>query len=186
MAHQSTMKTVFEAVLDICAKKGGEATTDEISIRVGAGTHMSHKRVLNILSDLLRRGKISRLRQSVYGPPTLEAPPPQRAEVMWRLLRMRRRVQVDDLVEMAGVSEKYAAEWLRMLLRRGVVIKHQQPGGKGTWQLVSDQVEPPENTEKAEALRALRRQRKERALGMIEEAKRVLGLACEAVDALDD
>lgn len=186
MAHQSTMKTVFEAVLDICAKKGGEATTDEISIRVGAGTHMSHKRVLNILSDLLRRGKISRLRQSVYGPPTLEAPPPQRAEVMWRLLRMRRRVQVDDLVEMAAVSEKYAAEWLRMLLKRGVVTKHQPPGGKATWQLVSDQVDPPVNTAKADALRAMRQQRKERALQMLEEAKLALGLACEAVEALEE
>lgn len=186
MAHESTMKTVHEACLAICTENGGTATTDEISIRVGAGTHMSHKRVLNILSDLLRRGKLSRPKQSVYAPPTLEGPPPQRAEVMWRILRMRRRVQIDDLVEMAGVSEKYAAEWLRMLLRRGVVSKNQPPGGKATWQLVSDQVEPPVNTDKAAALRAMRRKRKEQALTMIEEAKRVLGLACEAVEAIDD
>jgi predicted transcriptional regulator len=186
MAHQSTMRTVLEACLDACAEKNGEATTDEVSIKARAGDRISHKRVLNILSDLLRQGRLSRVRQGVYGPPVETESTLQRAEVMWRLLRMRRRVQVDDLAEMAGVSAKYAAEWLRMLVNRGVVIKHQQPGCKATWQLVSDQLEPPENTEKAAALREMRKQRKAAAMKMLEDVKRDLELACEALKNLDD
>jgi transposase len=186
MAHQSTMKSVLETALAICAENGGEATTDQVSIRMQAGDRTSHKRVLNILSDLLRQGRLSRVRQGVYGPPTGAPPPAQLAEVMWRILRMRRRVTVEDLVEMAGASRKYAMEWLRMLVKREVVVKHQLTGGKAFWQLVNDQLEPPANTDKAASLRALRRKRKTNALKMIEEAKRALGLACEAVKELDD
>lgn len=186
MAQQSKMKSVLESALAICAENNGEATTDAVSIRVHAQDRLAHKRVLNVLSDLVRQGRLSRVRQGVYGPPTGEAPPLQRFEVMWRLLRMRRRVQVDDLVEMAAVSAKYASEWLRMLTRRGVVVKHQAPGGKATWQLVSDQLDPPENTDKAEALRARRQRRKQEALKMLEDAKRALGLACEAVEGWED
>jgi hypothetical protein len=87
---------------------------------------------------------------------------------------------------MAGASRKYAMEWLRMLVKREVVVKHQLTGGKAFWQLVNDQLEPPANTDKAASLRALRRKRKTNALKMIEEAKRALGLACEAVKELDD
>jgi predicted transcriptional regulator len=200
MAHQSLMKSILEACLAVCSESGGEATTDAVSIRVGAKDRKGHKRVLNVLSDLLRQGRISRIRQGVYGPPTGDSTL-SRAEVMWRVLRMRRRVQIDDLVEMAGASPSYAREWLAMLVRRGVVAKVQQPpGGRGVWQLTNDQVDMPENVDKAEALRALRLRRKKEALEKMETAgkalveiekmaraaKTAVGNAMLALTALDD
>ena len=76
---------------------------------------------------------------------------PEIQEVMWRLLRSRRTVTVEDLQEMAEAEESYVLEWLRMLIRRGIVRE-----SGGSYQMIKDTVEMPRNDEKAERLRRLR------------------------------
>jgi hypothetical protein len=70
---------------------------------------------------------------------------------MWRVLRAKRTVTVEDLLMMAGAAGSYAREWLGMLEARGVVRKAGQK-----YVLIKDHVEMPENDAKAERLRALR------------------------------
>lgn len=159
MAHQSRTKTILTTALDLAAGHGGEITADAISKTLDVRTRKEHKRLLNTLSELSLSGRLHRVRQGVYGPPLVQ-PLPDRRVVMWRILRMRRRVTVDDLVELAGVSASYALEWLRALVAREVVIKQQATGQKGTWLLINDTVDMPVDTEKAERLRALRRRQK--------------------------
>ena len=80
---------------------------------------------------------------------------------MWRLLKMRRRVTVDDLVEMAGVSRDYAREWLLILVRREVARKIQEPGKAGLWVLINDTAEMPLDENKAARLRGIRLKKKQ-------------------------
>jgi hypothetical protein len=161
MAQQSFSKTVLEAALAIAEKNGGKATSDEISIALGTKTRQGHKNILNVLSDLYGHGRLQRLSQGVYGPPT-DTKPPEKREVMWRVLRMRKAgVTVDDLVEMAEVSPSYAVEWLRMLAKREVVRRLDRPGRKSLWMLVKDSLEVPEDEDKAARLRLIRKQKKQ-------------------------
>lgn len=185
MAQQSQMQAVLDAALALCREHGGQATTDAISILVGAQTRLQHKRVLNVLSDLLRQGRLTRVQQGVYGPPA-NKPAPDKREVMWRILRMRRRVQVADLIEMAGVSKDYAREWLRVLVEREVVRKHQSPGLAATWQLINDTYTMPEDEAKAARLRDLRRQKKQAAITAIDASIKSLQAAGKALSQARD
>lgn len=161
MAQQSHMMTVQNTVAEIAARNNGEAAGDAVSAAMNTMTRQQHKNVLNTLSELCRRGRLQRLRQGVYAP-VADTKPPEKRQVMWSLLRMRRSgVTVDDLVELAGVSRDYAAEWLRMLTRREVVRMVDRPGMPALWILVKDSVEMPIDNEKASRLRKLRQQRKQ-------------------------
>lgn len=159
MAQQSYAKTVLETALELAATKG-EATAGDVSSAMFTQTRVQHKRVLNILGELAKAGRLVRIRQGVYGQVSRDDVQPDKREVMWRLLRMRRRIMVADLMEMAGAGKDYAREWLRMLEKNGVVRKEQAPGQAAVWILVNDQVKMPEDGEKAEKLRAIRRKKK--------------------------
>jgi len=165
MAHQSFAKTVCDTLKEAARTGGGEVAVAELSCLLWLQTRKEHKRLLNTLSDLTRGGKVIRVRQGVYAEATTTAPPAKR-EVMWRLLKMRRRVTVDDLVELAGVSLDYAREWLAILVKREVVRKIQEPGGM--WVLINDSAEMPVDDDKAAVLRLLRVQKKAELAGRID------------------
>lgn len=159
MAHESFAKTVLDTTLALAAKGNGEVSCGDISSALFIQTRLDHKRLLNTLSDLSRAGKVVRVRQGVYAEAATAAEPDKR-EVMWRLLKMRRRVTVDDLVEMAGVSRDYAREWLLILVRREVARKIQEPGKAGLWVLINDSAEMPLDENKAARLRKIRLKKK--------------------------
>ena len=159
MAQQSYAKTVLQKALEIAAASG-EATAGDVSAAMFTQTRKEHKRVLNILSDLVNASRLLRLRQGVYGPVSPTDRQTDKREVMWRVLRMRRRVRVEDLVEMAEVRESYAHEWLQMLVKREIVRKVQAPGLPGVWVLLHDNIDMPENEEKAARLREIRKRKK--------------------------
>lgn len=146
----------------------GRVTAGDLSAGLMIQTRVDHKRMLNALCDLRRAGKVVRVAMGVYavdnGPRR-----PEIREVMWRVLRMRKRVTVDDLVEMAGASHSYAEKWLRMLADKGVVRESGM-----YWQLVVDQVDMPVDTKAAERLRKLRRRQKEKLLATLDAAKGLL------------
>lgn len=167
MARVSFAKQVRDALAELTAGSGNAATTDEISIKLHLMTHKEHKRLINTLSEMSRDGKISRVGKGLYRPaPT--GGTPSICERMWSVLRMRKRVTVEDLMVMAGASEHYAKEWLRALERQEVVSKQ----GEGslndcTWALIKDIVEMPQNDAKAERLRELRKTKKARAVAQL-------------------
>ena len=162
MAHQSFAQKVKDAVSEASLSRGGEVTTSRLSILLGIMTAKDHKRLLNTLSELTTSGRIVRIRQGVYGP--AESRIPDKREVMWWLLRHRRTVTVDDLVELAGAAESYAVEWLHMLAKRNIVVNcdRQTPSGSPAWRLLNtDLVEMPVDENKAARLRELRKKKKE-------------------------
>lgn len=189
MAHESFAKTVLDAVSALAASSGafaGLASVSEISDALMIQTTAQHKRMLNTLSDLKNAGRILRVSQGVYAPVKLESKPEIR-EVMWRLLRMRRRVMVDDLIEMAEASAEYASDWLKMLEVRGVVRKINQGGGKPcAWQLINDTVEMPVDTDKAVKYRALRLKKKQQAMADLAAAQKLIGKAHQAISEMED
>ena len=170
MAHQSFAKTVSDTLQAAAQSGGGEADVTKLSCLLLLKTGKDHKRLLNTLSDLACRGKVVRVRQGVYAPAPA-AGKPDKCEIMWRLLKMRRRVTVDDLVEMADVSPAYAHEWLQLLVKREVVRRIPRTGGFGEgWMLINDLAEMPQDSDKAERLRNIRLKKK-KALARIESIR---------------
>ena len=164
MAHTSFAKQVRDTLAALNAKSGKAATTDEISIALRIMTNKDHKRLINTLSEMSRDGKIERVDKGLYKS-IQETGKPNIAERMWSVLRMRKRVQVEDLMVMAGASNDYAKEWLRALERQDVVAKQ----GDGnldscSWVLIKDTIDMPQNDVKADRLRDLRKSKKEQAM----------------------
>lgn len=156
----SFAKQVRETLAELTADSGKAATTDEISIKLRLMTYSDHKRLINTLSEMSRDGKIERVGKGLYKS-MQQTGKPNIAERMWSVLRMRKRVQVEDLMVMAGASNDYAKEWLRALERQDVVARQ----GEGNldnciWVLIKDTLDMPQNTEKAERLRDLRKNKK--------------------------
>jgi hypothetical protein len=87
-------------------------------------------------------------------------------EVMWRVLRARRMVSVDDIIELAGVSEKYAREFFTLLISREVAVKVKP----NVIRLVKDTVEMPRDKKRADKDRAIRRQKALAALANVQAA----------------
>lgn len=124
------------------------------------------KRPLYIaVRDMLRAGEIERVRPGVYkyiGRMTS----PEMQEIMWKVLRSQKTRTIEDLQQMAGASENYTKEWLRMLIRRKMVRKNKN----GTYTLFRDPGPiPPLNEEKAAKLRRIRREKKKAALESIDK-----------------
>jgi hypothetical protein len=185
MAKDSFTNQVLAKVLELAATNRGEVTTDAMSRGMECKTRQEHHRMLKTLRDLHRQGRIVRLNQGVYGPVQGFKQPDKRS-VMWRVLRTRRRVTVEDLVVMAEVSPRYAKEWLATLVKREVVRKQQQPGLIGTWQLINDTVEMPEDDAKSTKLREIRRKKKEAVAGVLDDALKNLQTIGEALSKARD
>lgn len=175
MAHESFAKSVLDMTLALAAKGDGEASCGDVSSALFIKTRLEHKRLLNTFCDLYRTGKLRRIRQGVYGPVDQQNAQPDKREVMWRLLKMRRRLTVDDLVELAGVSRNYAREWLQILVKREVVRKIQDPGKSGLWVLINDSAEMPVDDSKAERLRTIRKQKKQQITVRLDAIGTALG-----------
>jgi hypothetical protein len=181
MAHESKRGRILRTTLELAAAHGRPVHVDEVSIALGLGDRLSHKRLCNTLSELTLAGRLRRVDKGLYerpdGPKT-----PDKKECMWRLLRMRRVLTVADLQEMADVSRDYALEWLRLCVRQGLAAKTQRPNEPATWRLVAAvEAEAPVNAEKAERLRALRRRKKEMLVAGIEEVRRGLSTLAEGL-----
>ena len=185
MAHESKRGRILRTTLELAAAHGRPVHVDEVSIALGLGDRLSHKRLCNTLSELTLAGRLRRVDKGQYeapkGPKT-----PDKKECMWRLLRMRRALTAADLQEMAGVSRDYALEWLRLCVRQGLAAKTQRPNEPAVWRLVAAvEAEAPVNGEKAERLRALRRRKKELLTQGIETMRQGLSTLAEGF-ALDE
>jgi len=144
--------------------KGREISTQDIAVMLDMVSDADKRVLYRILIDFRHSDEIERVKKGVYIYKGKKCKP-QLQEVMWRVLRDRRKVTVDDLVEMAGAEESYVKEWLQMLVRREIVRKYKN----GNYLMIKDPVDMPRNEEKAQKLRRIRAKKK-KALDALDKA----------------
>ncbi|KAF5046501.1 hypothetical protein DSECCO2_470200 [anaerobic digester metagenome] len=104
-----------------------------------------------VMRDLLRSGEAARVAEGEYRWAARKEPV-QLRQKMWSILRARRTVSIEDLMELTGASRNYARAWTTMLEGHEVVRRLED----GRVQLVNDPVVMPSDTTKAAKLRAIR------------------------------
>lgn len=161
---------------------GGDGVTiDTICEAAGIVLGKSRSRVSTALRDLGRSGEVEQVSRGVYRWRGNGHKKPEIREAMWKLLRARRVVDVDDLQELAGASRKYAEEWLRTLDRHGVVRKLRA----GRYQLVKDRVAMPVPDDNTMKLREIRAKRKAAALDALARAEAAITEAKIAIEEIE-
>jgi len=143
---------------------GSEVTAHAIFDTLGITLSATKSRVYYTLRDLRKSGEVERVDKGLYRWRGKQAPPELRQK-MWKLLRKRFSVTVEDLMELAGASEQYAKEWLTALHRRGV-IQRIQPGH---YRIIKDTVEMPDLDDNARKLRRFREKKKQEILKSIND-----------------
>jgi len=169
MAHKSFSKDVLHKVLELSEAGNGEVTCGDVSSALFMQTRVDHKRVLNTLSDLSRNGRLQRVRQGVYGPVSRDGQLEKR-EIMYRMLRMQKRMTVDAMMESVdGVSRTYVKEFFRFLARVGWVRSIQSGNNPSIYVLIKNTLEIPVDEDKAAKLREIRRKKKAQLTGKLDE-----------------
>ncbi len=156
-------------------------TTRDLSIQAGIKSRLEDRNIRSVINDLRKTGEIVNMSRGVYTYAGKQKGKPEIRERMWRILRARRNVSVDDLMELAGASEDYAKQWLRMLDRRGVIRAK-----NGRYRMIEDPIDMPEDDAKAEALRRLRGTKKAQALKALDSASASIAYARGIMEGLDD
>lgn len=151
---------------------GREVTNQELAVALDLVSDAEKRAMYRVMSDLRKQNEIRRVRPGVYvylGKPGDD----ELRQKLWRVFRRLRTVTVDDLVELTGASEGYAKEFLRMLVKRDVARRIDDPKrkDKSKYQMISDPVKMPEDEEKARRLRKLRRQKRREALAALTAAE---------------
>lgn len=151
--------------------KGREISTQDIAVMLDMVSDADKRVLYRILIDFRHSGEIERVKKGIYIYKGKKCKP-QLQEIMWRFLRARKKVTIDDLVEISGAEESYAKEWLQLLVRREIVRKYKN----GNYLMIKDPVDMPRNEKKAERLRRIRAEKK-KALDAIDK---VVTIALEA------
>lgn len=164
MKTVSFARQVRDALSELTVNTKQPATAADLAQRLRLTDGPQRKRLINTLSEMSREGQIERVGKGLYRSARGKVKPLV-CERMWSVLRMRKRVTIEDLMVMAGASRDYAREWLRALERQETVARQ----GEGhlancTWALISDSIEMPQNDAKAERLRELRKNKKQQAM----------------------
>jgi hypothetical protein len=126
------------------------------------------------LRDMLRSGEVTRVELGRYGWARRAEKVQLRAK-MWSILRARRVVSVEDLMELTGASRGYARQWTTTLETQEIVRR--LPDGRV--QMVVDPVTLPDDEAKAAKLRQIRRKKALRTMG---EALRTMAEACKELE----
>lgn len=132
-------------------------------------------RMRSTVKDFIRRGEMARIAPSEfrYVGRVKDKAETEKRLVMWRLLKMRRLVTVEDLEEMAGASKEYILSWLRSLVGQGVVQKISGPTVTDPckWRLIKDVDMMPEDEAQKEKYRQIRQQKKEALARVLDRIK---------------
>ena len=164
-------KTFAGKVRKLIAACPREFRTQEIAEKLDLVFDKEKQPLYQALRDFAETGEIKKIRQGVFVYKGRKNPA-QFQEIMWRFLRARKKVTIDDLVEISGAERKYAREWLLMLVRREIVRKYKN----GNYLIIKDTVDMPRNEEKAQRLRRIRAEKK-KALDALDK---VVVMALEA------
>lgn len=158
-----------------------EVKVSEVAIKLDLVGGQEKRLLYRALCDLQKAGEIERTRTGFYRWKGKAPAKPEFQEVMWRILRARKVVTIEDLQELAGAKESYIKEWLCMLVRRDVVRKVK--GGR--YQLINDTVEMPRNEKKAARLRRMRANKTD-ALKALDKAHLAITEARKAIVSISE
>lgn len=162
-------------------QKPGAVSYDELLIAFDLTSPEEKRRMQTAIRDMIRSGELAQTgADRVYRYIDRDGRPEFR-EVMWRVLRSRRRVTADDLQELSGASRTYVREWLRMLERQGLVQRSE--GNRFTLLEDAGPDAVPCDDAKAEKLRQIRDQKKA-ALASIDAALQTILQARLAVSEI--
>ena len=137
-------KTFAGKIRNIIAACPGEIRTREIAEKLDLVFDSDKQPLYQALRDFASTGEIEKIRQGVWVYKGRKNPA-QFQEIMWRFLRARKKVTIDDLIEISGAEKRYVKEWLQMLVRREIVRKYKN----GNYLMIKDPVEMPRNEKKA-------------------------------------
>lgn len=164
--------------------EGNEITAAEVAVNMAMICNKEKQKLYRIFQDFIKSGEITRIRPGVYTYNDRNQSP-QLQQIMWRCLRAKKTVIIDDLIEISGASREYAAEWIYMLVRREIVEKIRL-GSARKYRLISDPVIMPVNEANRKKLRRLRKQKKREALVAIGEAQNAISRARKAVGEIPE
>ena len=119
MARNSFAGKVRAAV---AAKNGQEITADALADALGLITGKEKQPLYGALKDLVDAGDVVRVRDGVYRWANRPEPRQSRA-VLYHLLRSRKSLTIDEMVELGGVTRGYASQQARLWVRREMCRK---------------------------------------------------------------
>lgn len=161
MGIRGTFTDKVRKAVESLGTDGSIVKTEDIAYCLDLVSGAEKKPMHSALRELVRQNEIMRVEPGRYKWAFRKNEDLQ--SKMWRLLRSRRVVTVDDMVGMIGASKEYAREFFQMLQRREVVKRI----GESKYQMIEDPVDMPVNEEKAARLRRIR---KEKALAAFDVA----------------
>lgn len=172
---------ITAATRDVMKRLGRFRVADVVDgLGTRVQTYHDRKRVKKAVMEFCRRGETKRIERGLYEfAPKIK--PSEIQEKMWKVLRVKRSVRIEDLQELAGATQSYAEEWLNMLVKNSIVRRL----GNSKYQMIHDPVEMPKNEEKAEKLRQIRLHKKT-ALEAIYKAGEAVNAARAAIEGIEE
>ena len=160
-----------------------DVTVPDIAILLDMISEKEKRRIRHALYDMRKTGEVVRVKQGFYRY-VGKSKRSEYREIMWRILRARRSVTIDDLVEMSGASRKYVREWLCMLTIREIVRRHKN----GKYQLIKDPVKMPSDGDKKSSLSEIACQKEDsfRKTGCCLVAINEARMAVTGIEEVDD
>jgi len=156
----------------IKGRAGRTVKIAEMAVELDFVSDAQKRPLYRALIDLRKSCEIKRIARGEYKWADKPKEKPQLREIMWRFLRAKKTVSVEDLQEIAGAKKAYAQEWLQMLCRNGIA---KRLGKK--YIIIKDPVAMPDDDKKADRLRELRKSKTLAALNEAESAiKRAKGI----------
>jgi hypothetical protein len=150
---------------------GRTFTPSDMAEKLGIQTYAEKNRAYDAIRNLVKAKEIQRVSRGVYSYSGKPGQQISKQKIMWNYFRMRMKcgasVTTEELQATAGVSRRYANEWLAFLVESGFVKDH----GNGRFQLLKDPVEMPVDESKAERLRNLRTSRREEVIAILDEIR---------------
>ena len=114
-----------------------------------------NKKLHTTLCELIRIGDIVRAGTAKFMWQGRKKEPTHQ-ERMWRVIRCRRSVTIEDLMELAGVKKYYAVEYTCHLARTGYLRKTGR-GRTACWVLIKDTVAVPPSKQSLQRARSRER-----------------------------
>jgi hypothetical protein len=180
------------AVIKELGAGGAEVTTQAVADRMDLIFDREKRILYQAISDMVERGELKKARPGVYHYEGVPERAFEKREVMWRVLRARKKVTARYLAMHSGAKIEYVREWLAALARQEIVRRTTKAGIEGEYQLISDRVEMPGDDAKADRLRNMRELKKaanaaiDRALKAHMEAYQALVDARIAVGGMEE
>ncbi len=159
--------TVLDPVIAYLMQVYGKRSHRVVSLgQVMAGSERPRRPVLRVLDKLTREGYLVQVSDSKINPGHGECGPPRRnpvwrivrdpsdrpapkprsntnRDMLWRLIRAKRRFTKRDLVVASGVNPATVDEYVRLLERHGHIRRTGKDGRRATYLLVNRQVQRP-------------------------------------------